>query len=443
MAIGLHLEPELPSSSQPEELLNALWTNELRKRTWLNLFVWDRHAISLLLLNIANLLSAMALALGRPMFTTQNECTVTAPIDCSIPLDWLKRVPVARSISDKPTPMTERVLRNKLSLRFYEIRELEGEGPIPRNPEKVKELHDFALDFKKSLPAFYQTTNTDKRWDVELPFVPTHRELLSYLVDQFLIALHRPYIFTREKSQIQVYESALAILDSQDRLFENVRRKETPQLFIGLTFPTFDAAVLLAVVLVSSPERYHSIFSRPYQSLQNALKRLKFIGPTLKLARTGAEILQTAISRVVEAQEQIGFCVQDLPEGGKSDQGPPVQEPSCRSSNASQSVSPDPWQFDLDEPSTDWIAQNPEFSDFDFSNLEVPMPLKELLLDEDMAALSAGTYPYDSNLWMPMPEQQGMENMAAGEQQMVDFSENELWNFLTGYPAMSEDQHLQ
>lgn len=42
MAIGLHLEPEIPSSSRPEELLEALWVNELRKRTWLNLLCWDR-----------------------------------------------------------------------------------------------------------------------------------------------------------------------------------------------------------------------------------------------------------------------------------------------------------------------------------------------------------------------------------------------------------------
>lgn len=42
MAIGLHQEPELPLSSKPEELLDTVWMNELRRRTWLNLFAWDR-----------------------------------------------------------------------------------------------------------------------------------------------------------------------------------------------------------------------------------------------------------------------------------------------------------------------------------------------------------------------------------------------------------------
>jgi hypothetical protein len=43
MAMNLHLEPELPSSSQPEELLDVIWMNELRKRTWLGLVAWDKY----------------------------------------------------------------------------------------------------------------------------------------------------------------------------------------------------------------------------------------------------------------------------------------------------------------------------------------------------------------------------------------------------------------
>lgn len=43
MQIGLHLEPEMPMSSQPETLLDALWTNEWRKRIWILLLAWDRY----------------------------------------------------------------------------------------------------------------------------------------------------------------------------------------------------------------------------------------------------------------------------------------------------------------------------------------------------------------------------------------------------------------
>lgn len=418
MAIGLHLEPEMPLSSQPEALLNALWMNELRKRTWLNLFAWD---------------SCMAVALGRPMFIDLKACTVTVPMDCDIPKDRLKRVPIARSDSDKPTPMTERLLRSKMSQHFYEIRELELEGPIPREPDKVKELHNFAVNFRKSLPAFYQISNPDTRWDVECPFVPTHRELLSYMVDSFFMTLHRPYIFTREKSQRQVYESSLAILDSQDRLF-GVLRGSQMQFYIGLAFPTFDAAVLLAVVLVSNPERYQTSFSRPYQSLRNAFERLQFIGSSMALAKTGAEILQATICRVKEAQERAGFTAHN-PFGDSSPAQayiPPMPEELQRdSSDVSTSMSPDAdsWRFEVSQSAMDWTTQNHEFSEFDFSNLEVPMPLKELLLDEEVAAMPDVDI-YNSGVWMPTQEQQTM----------TDFSENSLWNFLTRYPITNDDQ---
>jgi len=42
MALGLHLDTEIPSSSNPEELLDALWMKEYRKRIWVNIFKWDR-----------------------------------------------------------------------------------------------------------------------------------------------------------------------------------------------------------------------------------------------------------------------------------------------------------------------------------------------------------------------------------------------------------------
>ena len=89
----------------------------------------------------------------------------------------------------------------------------------------------------------------------------------------------------------------------------------------------------------------------------------------------------------------------------------------------------------------DW-TQGANFAEFDFSNLEVPMPLKELLLDEEIATL-AGVDSYDSALWMPMPEQQGFENVPAAQQPVMDSSENSLWNFMTGYSTSGENQYTQ
>lgn len=451
MAIGLHLEPEVPVSSKPEELLDALWMNEMRKRTWVNLVVWDKYVTRFLPLreDFADRCSYMALALGRPMFIDLKKCTVTAPLDCEVPVDRLKRVPVARSETDKPTPMTERLLRYKITQRFCEIRELEGQGPIPLAPEKVKELHEFAVDFRENLPPYYRFMNPDTSWDATCSFVPTQRYLIVYLVNSFLMALHRPYVFTRAKSQREVFRNALTILDSQAQLFELSSTLPT-QFLIGLTFPTFDAAVLLAVVLVSNPERYHESFSRPYDSLKGAFERLRIIGAVLPLARVGSEILETTLRRVVEAHERCGAIATDASSGltytpAQMQQGVDKSYTTIKDElkGASQSPDTEPWHFEVNPLEMDWAAQNPEFFEsFDFSNLEVPMPLKELLFDEEIASGQPSLGSYDSTFWAPEQETQGLDPYASDQEMMEDGGDNSLWNFLAGYTSPGENKPI-
>ena len=332
------------------------------------------------------------------MYIDPKVYKVAAPIDCDIPPDRLTRVPVPRSESDKPTLVTERILRLPMLLRHHEIRDLELEGPIPKSPGKVRELHQFALEYREKLPPFFRMTNPDTRWDAECSYVPSQRESISHMINYFFMALHRPYIFTREASQRQVYESSLDILDSQDRLF-NLMRSSNTMFYIASTFPTFDAALVLAVVLVSNPERYQSDFARPYQSLANALERLRIIGSSMKLARNGASILETTLRRVVEAQERIGLRVDSIhtttpfeasinpyfETKGQANQGEQERHDAHSDSMPPPSSSDSsPWQFELDDLAMEWTAQYLELPDFSLSNLEVPMPLMDLFYDEQM-----------------------------------------------------------
>jgi hypothetical protein len=391
----------------------------------------------------------MAMALGRTMFIDLKQSTTTAPLDCIIPPDRLKHVPVSRKETEAPTPLTERIYRLEVTRRFREIRELESQGSLPSTPEKVRELHHFIETFRKNLPDYYRVKDPDRSWDDKCPFLQTHRELMVFLTESFLMALHRPYVFTREKSQKQVYTSALAILDSQDRLWDVTRTTQT-QFFIGLTFPTFDAAVLLAVVLVSNPERYHETFQRPFKTLQNAFVRLSEIGTVFGLAKTGAEILDTTIRRVVDADRSVGGGISLDPQFFPTIRTPQTTSPSDSSQAISSSVSPssEPWHFEPNPSAMEWTTQmqNSEFMDFDFSNLEVPMPLKELLLDEEMAAPMTGFETYDSAAyWMPemQLDQQGpgMVGLQGEELQtgVSEVADNSLWNFLAGYDGAGEN----
>jgi hypothetical protein len=155
----------------------------------------------------------------------------------------------------------------------------------------------------------------------------------------------------------------------------------------------------------------------------------------MRLAKTGAEILQTTLRRVVEAQERAGFTTGDL-NVAQGHTLPQLEEPHGTPRSGSGSVSSDsePWRFEVNPSAMEWTTQNLDFSEFDFSNLEVPMPLKELLLDEEMATLQGLDDKYDYNLWMP---QQDLDN-----QPLMDVEENSLWNFLAGGPAMNEDSNV-
>jgi hypothetical protein len=279
--------------------------------------------------------------------------------------------------------------------------------------------------------------------------VPTHRYLLSYLIDSFLMILHRPYIFTRPNSQRQVYTSALAILDSQDRLFEVTRTLPT-QFHIILTFPTFDAAVLLAVVLVSSPERYHASFSRSHQSLNRAFERLKLIGSVLPLARIGSEILETTLRRVVEAHERSRALPIDsaINLTSNSPQIPPAHGDMRSTLNGeswrvSQSPGSEKWLFEVNTSEMDCAAQNPEFfGSSDPLNLEAPMPLKELLLDEEIAIAQLGLDAYDPSFWTSAQNYQDQMFPVVDQQMVMDGGDNSLWNFLAGYPVPGDNSTI-
>lgn len=203
---------------------------------------------------------------------------------------------------------------------------------------------------------------------------------------------------------------------------------------MAVTFPTFDAAVLLAVVLVSNPERYHATFQRPYQSLKSAYQRLRSIGPGLQLANAGADVLQTTIRRVVEAQERAGFAI-DMEcldaQTGNSTTSPYESNLNSTSNSSGGSPDMDPWYFEPDRTAMNWASKDPNFAGFDFANLDVPIPLKELFWDEHMATQT----DFEPVWTAPLAEQQSWIDLQTGSAQIpMDAGENTLWDFLSGYP---------
>ena len=403
-SIGLHLEPEIPASNKIEDLLQTLWGNEERKRVWLNVFVWDVE---------------MAMVFGRPAYTNmQIDAPLIPPVDCMIPQDRLHRVPTSKMDSDGPTPMTERVLRYQLSLRVKEVRELEAQDSVPQDPEKVKELHRFAVGFRDALPPFFRN-NSDSSWDAERPYITFHREMLSYSIESFLIALHRPYATKREKSQRQIVSSALAILDSQDRLETFFASHDRLKLDISIVFPTFDAAMILVAILVLNPRHYHSCYWRSYASLSRACSRLKSVHPTLTLAQYGARLLEIALQRSLEAHQASGgpFLLETDPQGQSI-------EPQVGSELSTPSEGQ--WLFETSADLTDRMVRNSELH-LDSSSMQMPLPTKELMFDKARFA----AHGIGMGVWPTRLQGDCNSDAFVGHQLNFHAGNNAIWNLLT------------
>lgn len=160
----------------------------------------------------------------------------------------------------------------------------------------MEEIHQFGTHFQKTLPSTHRFDNPDRSWDAECPFLPAQRELLVCHTNAFLLGLHRPYILQTERDQDRALTACIAILDSQERLF-HAFDVQYYKLY-SLSFFTFDAAVMLSVILVSNPGYHIDVFPRALQSLADAVSRLRIIAERITLANTGCTVIQALVARL-------------------------------------------------------------------------------------------------------------------------------------------------
>jgi hypothetical protein len=207
-----------------------------------------------------------------------------------------ERIPTAQY--SVPTAFTARLLEYQLAVRIPEILSLHASGKYPAGQDynTLEQLHQFAAHFQKTLPATHRFDNPDTSWDTEYPCLPAQRELLVCHTNAFLLGLHRPYILLSEIDQERAVSAALAILDSQKRLFHQFGVQHYK--LYSLSFFTFDGAVMLSTVLISRPQKYADIYPRALQSLSDAVDRLQIIAERISLAKTGAAVIHALISRI-------------------------------------------------------------------------------------------------------------------------------------------------
>lgn len=212
--VGLHrdsLDPK-PASDDAEAVLENQWEIQRRRKVWMLLLGWDLHT---------------GVVLGRPT-TVSHSSPPTLPVDAPMPKDRSRTPIQPRGDNDPPTPLTRAIWAYNIMRILGDIIELESEGPCPKDFSRVDAIHQRLMELEDRTPAYFRLENPDKRFDhlPECYWLPSVRASLPQLIAFNIMALHRPYIFTRAKSRTEALKSCLKALDSQRLHFQALKPQQ-------------------------------------------------------------------------------------------------------------------------------------------------------------------------------------------------------------------------
>lgn len=281
--LGLHRQSAIQKNGT-EEVKNTLalvWHDEMKRRLWLNLFVWD---------------AAMAMILGRPRTINMDDCNFKPPTDCIYPENPLNTVPLPIQPGEKPSAFSERLIEYQLSLRIHEMRRLRTEHRHPKDYAVIQKLHVEALSLLDAAPPFLQTSNPDTSWDVQCPYLPAQREQVAIVVNAYLVALHRPHVIDRVESRNAVWNATSVVLESLQRMFETSTVHAYKHFM--LSFFTVDAALLLSAMAIRFPKQDQTCNDMLLQNLKNALDRLQALRVRSSIAAAGLPIIRQCCRQV-------------------------------------------------------------------------------------------------------------------------------------------------
>ncbi|OAL32819.1 hypothetical protein AYO20_07776 [Fonsecaea nubica] len=283
--IGLHRDDGKLYASNAESACEELWNMVLRRRLMVNLYLWD---------------SQMGMVLGKPLNFKANDYTIVPPTDCDIPRNRSSSAPFQRSDYEKPNTFTVRLLEYHIHKHLPQIRELELEGPYPRDYGKVERLHQGALEYIANIPAIYRFENPDRSFDGEFPMLASQREFFCATIWLFILLLHRPYIFSVSKSRTEILKAAIHMLDAQQRFFDSLSLHHYKMF--TLAYLSVEPCVSVLAVLIAFPHENAHLVPEAFRCIRESLFRLNTIRNTNKVAGQGADVIQNLLLRAEKNQ---------------------------------------------------------------------------------------------------------------------------------------------
>ncbi|XMA15605.1 hypothetical protein WAI453_008396 [Rhynchosporium graminicola] len=271
---------------KPEDVLENLWQEQLRRRMWLILSLWDIH---------------MAIILGRPTTVDPRDGKPRFPIDAPTPRNRREVAPAPRTDSDPPTSLTMLLWLAEVAAPLWDIFNLEKEDPNQNNYPKLELMHKMINQITLHTPPFFRTQNPDTTFDrhPDCFWLSSARSILQNAAAFTVMALHRPYIFTNSNSRTAALKAGLDILRAQ-RTYFNLLSIRHYKMF-ALVLNTFDAIVLVAAIYILHPTENPEYLDDTLQHFQWGMDRFETMGDRNAMANSALSVLKVICVRLKKA----------------------------------------------------------------------------------------------------------------------------------------------
>ena len=270
----------------------------------------------------------MGMVLGKPLNFKTNDYTIIPPTDCEIPRNRTSAAPFQRTEYDKPNTFSVRLLEYHIHKYLPRVRELETEGPHPRDYGKVERLHQMAVDYITTMPPTYRCHNPDTSYDEEFPMLASQREFLCATVWLFVLMLHRPYIFSISTSRTEILKAGIHMLNAQQRFFLTL--KPHHYRMFTLAYLSVEPCVSMLAVLIAFPRENADLVVEAFRCTRESLSRLNTIRSTNRVAGQGADVIHNLLLRAEKNRPPPATCSKSTsPSEGRSSE--PFMTPSSHS----------------------------------------------------------------------------------------------------------------
>ncbi|EXJ58666.1 hypothetical protein A1O7_06094 [Cladophialophora yegresii CBS 114405] len=414
--IGLHRDDGKLYADDAESAIEELWEVVLRRRLMLNLYLWD---------------SQMGMVLGKPLNFKSDGYTIIPPTDCEIPRNRTSTAPFQRTEYDKPNTFTVRLLEYHIHKYLPQVRELEAQGPYPRDYGKVVRLHQIALDYIASIPPIYRFENPDRSYDAECPQLASQREFLCATVWLFVLMLHRPYIFSLAKSRTEILKAGIEMLNAQQRFFLTLEQHH--YRMFTLAYLTVEPCVSMLAVLIAFPSENVDLVTEAFRCIKESLSRVNKIRRANRVAGQGADVIHNLVLRAEKNRPSpsLGSKPSNSSSEGRSSEV--LMTPSSHGAG--------PFYPMADQPPL--FANNPVFAEmpawnthFQQTSSSVPLPVNSEYTFDDTPFRPVADLTYN-DVALAMSEEgfsaeSGSERLSNEMPQQFrgEFGEGSFWNFV-------------